>query len=230
MQIGDPIQEKKVLDALMQARDKNLYTAITDCGAGGLSSAVGEMGSNLGARVDLDKVPLKYRGLNYDEIWISESQERMILSVPPRNWKALREIFAGENVEATALGEFGGSKRLELFFKGQQVCDLDMTFLHNGVPKITKKKRIGIRPNLRDHDYPKSVDLNIKLREVLSHYNVCSKESVIRQYDHEVQGASVIKPLVGARCDGPSDASVLAPDWVPTRASRSPMASTSVTG
>lgn len=210
VQIGDPIQEKKVLDALMQARDKNLYTAITDCGAGGLSSAVGEMGSKLGARVDLDKVPLKYRGLNYDEIWISESQERMILSVPPRNWKALREIFAGENVEATALGEFGGSKRLELFFKGRQVCDLDMTFLHNGVPKITKEA-YWHSPKLARPRLPKSVDLNIKLREVLSHYNVCSKESVIRQYDHEVQGASVIKPLVGARCDGPSDASVLAP-------------------
>ncbi|MBI5023925.1 MAG: phosphoribosylformylglycinamidine synthase subunit PurL [Candidatus Omnitrophica bacterium] len=217
VQIGDPIQEKKVLDALMQARDKNLYTAITDCGAGGLSSAVGEMagrpskrGSVLGARVDLDKVPLKYQGLNYDEIWISESQERMVLSVPPRNWKAFQEIFAGENVEATALGEFGGSKRLELFFKGRQVCDLDMTFLHNGVPKITKEA-YWHSPKLARPRLSKSVDLNIKLREVLSHYNVCSKESVIRQYDHEVQGASVIKPLAGARCDGPSDASVLAP-------------------
>lgn len=210
VQIGDPIQEKKVLDALMQARDKNLYTAITDCGAGGLSSAVGEMGSQLGARVDLDKVPLKYQGLNYDEIWISESQERMVLSVPPRNWKALRKIFAGENVEASALGEFGGSKRLKLFFKGRQVCDLDMTFLHNGVPKITKEA-YWHSPKLAQPRLPRSVDLNIKLREVLSHYNVCSKESVIRQYDHEVQGASIIKPLVGARCDGPSDASVLAP-------------------
>ncbi len=210
VQIGDPIQEKKVLDALMQARDRNLYTAITDCGAGGLSSAVGEMGSKLGARVDLDKVPLKYQGLDYDEIWISESQERMVLAVPPRDWKALREIFAGENVEATALGEFNGGKRLELFFKGRQVCDLDMTFLHDGVPKITKEA-YWKSPKLAQPRLPKSVDLNVKLREVLSHYNVCSKESVIRQYDHEVQGASVIKPLVGARCDGPSDASVLAP-------------------
>ena len=210
VQIGDPIQEKKVLDALMQARDKNLYTAITDCGAGGLSSAVGEMGSKLGARVDLDKVPLKYQGLNYDEIWISESQERMVLSVPPCNWKALREIFAGENVEAAALGEFTGRKRLELFFKGQRVCDLDMTFLHDGVPKITKEA-YWRSPKLGQPRLPKTVDLNVKLREVLSHYNVCSKESVIRQYDHEVQGTSVIKPLVGARCDGPSDASVLAP-------------------
>ena len=210
VQIGDPIQEKKVLDALMQARDRNLYTAITDCGAGGLSSAVGEMGSRLGARVNLDKVPLKYLGLNYDEIWISESQERMVLAVPSRNWKIARKIFAGENVEATVIGEFTGRKRLELFFAGQQVCDLDMAFLHDGVPKITKEA-YWRSPKLARPRLPKTVDLNAKLREVLSHYNVCSKESVIRQYDHEVQGASVIKPLVGVRRDGPSDASVLAP-------------------
>lgn len=210
VQIGDPIQEKKVLDALMQARDLNLYTAITDCGAGGLSSAVGEMGRDLGARVDLEKVSLKYQGLNYDEIWISESQERMVLSVPSRNWDSLREVFAGENVEATVIGEFTGNHRLELFFQGCQVCDLSMEFLHEGNPKVTKQAHWA-GPRISNPRLPRQVDLNGKLSEVLSHYNVCSKEWVIRQYDHEVQGAGVIKPLVGIHCDGPSDAGVMAP-------------------
>jgi phosphoribosylformylglycinamidine synthase len=210
VQIGDPIQEKKVLDVLIQARDRGLYTAITDCGAGGLSSAVGEMGQELGARVDLDKVPLKYQGLNYDEIWISESQERMVMSVSPGNVEALLKVFSDENVEATVIGEFTGTKRLELFFRGKQVCDLSMEFLHEGNPKITKKA-YWKQPKLSGPKIPVKKDLTAKLLEVLSHYNVCSKEWVIRQYDHEVQGASVIKPLVGAHCDGPSDASVIAP-------------------
>ena len=210
VQIGDPIQEKKVLDVLMQARDRNLYTAITDCGAGGLSSAVGEMGQALGARVDLEKVPLKYQGLNYEEIWISESQERMVLSVDPKNAKALLGIFADENVEATVIGEFTSNKRLELFYNGCQVCDLSMELLHEGNPKITKKAR-WIPPKSKSPRIPRADNLSGKLSEVLSHYNVCSKEWVIRQYDHEVQGASVIKPLVGVNCDGPSDASVIAP-------------------
>jgi len=210
VQIGDPIQEKKVLDALMQARDRNLYTAITDCGAGGLSSAVGEMGEDLGAYVNLEKVPLKYLGLNYDEIWISESQERMVLSVDPKKVKAILEVFADENVEATAIGNFPGSKRLELFYNGCQVCDLDMEFLYKGNPKITKEAR-WIKPKSTNPKISEKNDLAGKLFEVLSHYNVCSKEWVIRQYDHEVQGSSVIKPLVGINCDGPSDASVISP-------------------
>ena len=100
VQIGNPIEEKKVQDALLKAREANLYSAITDCGAGGFSSAVGEMGEKTGARVDLDRAPLKYQGLKYHEIWISESQERMVMSVPPQNIEALLKIFADENVEA----------------------------------------------------------------------------------------------------------------------------------
>jgi len=210
VQIGDPIQEKKVLDVLMEARDKNLYSALTDCGAGGLSSAVGEMGQELGAKVDLDKVSLKYQGLNYEEIWISESQERMVLSVPPSKREELLRVFLSENVEATVIGEFSGNKRLELFYKGDCVCNLDMEFLHDGNPKITKEAHWV----LKKHRNPKidaQEDLTKKLLEVLSHYNVCSKETVIRQYDHEVQGGSIIKPLCGIHCDGPSDASVIAP-------------------
>ena len=210
VQIGDPIQEKKVLDVLMQARDRDLYTAITDCGAGGLSSAVGEMGEDLGVSVDLEKVPLKYLGLSYEEIWISESQERMVLSVNPKKVEAVLEIFASENVEATVIGTFTGNKRLELFYKSCQVCDLDMEFLYKGNPKVTKEA-IWIKPKATNPRIPQQSDLTGKLFEVFSHYNVCSKEWVIRQYDHEVQGSSVIKPLVGINCDGPSDASVIAP-------------------
>ncbi len=210
VQIGHPIQEKKVLDALLRARDQNLYTAITDCGAGGLSSAVGEMGKELGARVDLEKVPLKYFGLTYTEIWISESQERMVLAVQKDKIEQLLKICADENVEATVIGEFTGNKRLELFYNSCQVCDLDMEFLHGGLPKITKQA-CWSPPKLKNPRFPCPQDLTESLMDVLSHYNVCSKEWVIRQYDHEVQGGSVLKPLVGVHCDGPSDASVVIP-------------------
>jgi len=110
VQIGNPIQEKKMTDCLLQARDKNLYNAITDCGAGGLSSAVGEMGRDLGAKVHLEKVPLKYQGLSYTEIWISESQERMVLSVPSENLDELIDCFNAEDVLGTVIGEFTDTK------------------------------------------------------------------------------------------------------------------------
>ena len=210
VQIGNPIEEKKVLDALMVARDKNLYSAITDCGAGGLSSAVGEMGEKFGCRVDLEKVPLKYEGLSYMEIWISESQERMVLSVPPRSSEKLLRVFRDENVEATVIGEFTGTGRLKLNFHGYQVANLDMKFLHDGLPQITKEA-VWAEPKTTEPNFALPKDLTGKLKEVLSHYNVASKEWVIRQYDHEVQGAGVVKPLVGVAHDGPSDAAVLRP-------------------
>lgn len=210
VQIGDPIQEKKVLDGLLRARDAGLYSMITDCGAGGFSSAVGEMGRKLGARIDLEKAPLKYQGLSYAEIWISESQERMVFAVPPEKADRFVKTFADENVEATVIGEFTGTGRLELFFHGEKVCDLDMEFLHDGTPKITKAA-VWSRPKSREPKLPQRTDIGGKLKDCLGHYNVCSKEWVIRQYDHEVQGGSVIKPLVGPDCDGPSDASVVAP-------------------
>ncbi len=214
VQIGNPIQEKKTMDVLFKARDEHLYTAITDCGAGGLSSAVGEMGETLGCRVDLEKVPLKYQGLKFTEIWISESQERMVLSVPAKNIERLLKVFSDENVEATVIGEFTDTKRLELFFEGSQVADLSMEFLHRGIPKITKEAVFHFpRAKTKNNDlrFPCPKDLTEKLLAVLSHYNVASKEAVIRQYDHEVQGTSVLKPLVGVDGDGPSDAAVLRP-------------------
>jgi phosphoribosylformylglycinamidine synthase II len=212
VQIGNPIEEKKVCDALLQARDQGLYSAITDCGAGGLSSAVGEMGEKLGARVDLEKVPLKYQGLRYTEIWISESQERMVMSVPKKNIEKLLNVFESENVQATVIGEFPGTGRLELFYDGCQVADLDMEFLHNGVPNITKEA-VWKAPKLPAEKFSAPKDLTSSLEKALSHYNVCSKEAIVRRYDHEVQGTSVIKPFMGAAWDGPSDASVLRPRW-----------------
>ncbi len=210
VQIGHPIQEKKVLDALLKARDLDLYSAITDCGAGGLSSAVGEMGKDVGARIELSKVPLKYQGLSYAEIWISEAQERMVLSVPPRKVDQLLKVFADENVEATVIGEFDGGKRLKIFYHECQVCDLDMKFLHEGIPQIIKEA-VWARPRLKSPRFSVSENLNEDLLNVLSHFNVCSKEWVVRQYDHEVQGGSIIKPFVGERGDGPSDAAVILP-------------------
>lgn len=210
VQIGNPIQEKKVLDTLLQARDLNLYTAITDCGAGGLSSAVGEMGAEMGARVDLDKVPLKYTGLSYMEIWISESQERMVLSVSPDKIKELIDCFARENVEATVIGEFTDTKKLELYYKENLVCSLDMEFLHEGHPQITKRAEF-ILPKHKEPKIKSVKDYTKTLVKLLSHYDICSKEWIVRQYDHEVQGGTILKPLVGIVNDGPSDAAVAKP-------------------
>ncbi|NTV28639.1 MAG: phosphoribosylformylglycinamidine synthase, partial [Candidatus Omnitrophica bacterium] len=210
VQIGNPIEEKKVLDVLLQARDEGLYSAVTDCGAGGLSSAVGEMGTELGARVELDKVPLKYQGLNYTEIWISESQERMVLAVPPARLERIKEIFAGENVELAVIGTYPGTGRLELLFNGVQVADLDMQFMHDGVPRIVKEA-VWAQPKHREPDFACPRTFDSAVRKILSDFNVCSKEAVVRRYDHEVQGGSVIKPFSGVACDGPSDASVIRP-------------------
>ena len=210
VQIGNAITEKKTLDTLMQARDEGLYVGITDCGAGGLSSAVGEMGEKLGAVVDLEKVPLKYQGLNYTEIWISEAQERMVISVPPENLDRISEVFASEDVEATVIGRFGNSGELELRYEGQTVGRLDMQFLHNGLPRYTRKASWTPAQLAEPELSPKS-DYTDDLKALLGDYNIASKEWVIRQYDHEVQGGSAVKPLVGFTNDGPGDAAVVRP-------------------
>ena len=210
VQIGDPIMERKVTDALLIALDRGLYNNITDCGAGGLSSAVGEMGEKLGAIVDLEKVPLKYDGLSYSEIWISEAQERMVLSVPLENMEEIRSVFEGENVEATFIGEFTGDKRLHLRYKGETVADIEMAFLHDGVPRTTRKATWHL-PSHKEPDIKEKNDYGEDLKKILSSWNVCSKEWVIRQYDHEVQGGSVLKPLVGVDNDGPGDACIVRP-------------------
>jgi phosphoribosylformylglycinamidine synthase len=218
VQIGNAITEKKMLDVLLQARDQGLYHAITDCGAGGFSSAVGEMGAALGAKVHLDRAPLKYDGLSYTEIWISEAQERMVLAVPPENWQKLNQLCASENVEATVIGEFeggtGGSGpgRLKLFYQDQQVADLSMEFLHDGRPDVVRQATW--KEPAQDHSEPTLIpgeNFSETLLKILGSWNVCSKEWIIRQYDHEVQGGTVIKPLTGVREDGPGDAAVITP-------------------
>ena len=210
VQIGNPITEKKMLDTLLQARDEGLYLAITDCGAGGLSSAVGEMGEELGAEADLEKVPLKYQGLSYTEIWISEAQERMVIAVPPENLARIMQIFAGEDVEATVIGRFRDDKKLLLRYDGRTVGELDMEFLHQGLPKYARQATWR-RPQLAEPEIAQKEDYTWDLKAILSDFNVASKEWVIRQYDHEVQGGSAIKPLVGVENDGPGDAAVIRP-------------------
>ena len=231
VQIGNAITEKKVLDVILMARDQKLYSAITDCGAGGFSSAVGEMGAELGAEVHLDKAPLKYQGLSYTEIWISESQERMVLSVSAEKWPTLEKLCRSEGVEAAILGTFEATGKLKLLYQGNPVGELEMEFLHEGRPpelRIAEFSAIaecGMRnAELKTEEVqssPSSLQSAIRnphsaipqevLLKILSNYSVASKEWIIRQYDHEVQGGSVIKPLVGIKEDGPSDASVVMP-------------------
>ncbi|REJ93442.1 MAG: phosphoribosylformylglycinamidine synthase, partial [Planctomycetota bacterium] len=222
VQIGNAIIEKMLLDVILEARDRGLYHAITDCGAGGFSSAVGEMGEETGAEVWLEKAPLKYAGLTYTEIWISEAQERMILAVPPEHWEEFHELCASEGVEATVIGRFTDSQRLILNFDGQEVGDLGMDFLHGGRPPV-------VREAVWQRDTPANVrfatdqrpvapqDHGETLKRILGSLNVCSKEWIIRQYDHEVQAGSVVKPLVGVHNDGPSDAAVVRPDLKSSR-------------
>ena len=225
VQIGNAVQEKMILDVILEARDRGLYHAITDCGAGGFSSAVGEMGEQTGAEVWLDKCPLKYSGLSYTEIWISEAQERMVLAVPPENWDEFERLCASEGVEAVAFGRFTNDKRLRLFYHGEQVGNVAMEFLHDGRPPVnreavflpkpesTKLTASSVTTKLGGLTPPRSPDdFNGTLKSILGSLNVCSKEWIIRQYDHEVQAGSVVKPLVGVANDGPSDAAVVRPD------------------
>lgn len=205
VQIGNPIEEKKMLDCILKATDEGLIKSITDCGAGGLSSAIGEMGKETGAVVFLEKVPLKYKGLSYTEIWISESQERMVIAVEEKNLNRILKIFDEEDVEANVIGRFTDSKILEIYYDGNKVCSLDMDFLHNGIPyKILNAK---IKEREEYIEIPKTNDYEKIIFDLISSHNIASKEWVIRQYDHEVQGGSVIKPLN----PGPQDGAVVKP-------------------
>ena len=213
VQIGNAITEKMLLDVLLVARDRGLYSAVTDCGAGGFSSAVGEMGEKIGAEVWLDRIPLKYEGLSYTEMWISEAQERMVFSVPPEKWDELSALCASEGVEATVIGRFEPTGRLVLKYGDHQVADLSMQFLHDGRPPVVRDAVVAptepVRPT--NGQFSGQIDYADTLVRILGSLNVCSKEWIIRQYDHEVQGGSVIKPLVGVVNDGPGDAAVLRP-------------------
>lgn len=210
VQIGNAIAEKMVLDVLLAARDRGLYSAVTDCGAGGFSSAVGEMGEKIGAEVWLDRAPLKYEGLSYTEIWISEAQERMVFSVPEAKWDELKALCESEGVEATVIGQFVPTGRLVLKYHDHQVADLDMKFLHDGRPPVVREA-VYTPPAVQSVKLREKDDYTEDVLRILGSLNVASKHWVIRQYDHEVQGGSVIKPLVGVANDGPSDAAVIRP-------------------
>jgi phosphoribosylformylglycinamidine synthase len=210
VQIGDPIVEKDVMEVVCQARDAGLYTAITDCGAGGLSSAVGELGKTLGVDVELADVPLKYPGLQPWEIWLSEAQERMALAVPPANWPALQTLCRNWGVSATAIGRFTGDGRLVVRYDGRPVAEMAMDFLHDGLPRLTLPA-VWPQPPVAASTHDAHLSPRAALLALLAHPTIASKEDVIRRYDHEVGGGTVVKPLTGAHNDGPSDAAVLKP-------------------
>ncbi len=233
VQIGNAIVEKTVLDVMLEARDRGLYDAVTDCGAGGFSSAVGEMGEDIGAEVNLNAALLKYEGLSYSEIWISEAQERMVFAVPKDKWPELKALCDSEDVEAFVLGEFKPTGRLVLKYDGQTVADLEMKFMHKGRPRVVRQAiyeppKVAPVTVANEELWAQTVvsksvssscpcckegktDATLDLEAILSSLNVASKHWIIRQYDHEVQGGSVLKPLVGVANDGPGDAAVLRP-------------------
>jgi phosphoribosylformylglycinamidine synthase len=210
VQIGDPITQKKMTEFLLKARDLELYHSITDNGAGGLSSSVGEMARDIGCRLELEKAPLKYAGLNPWEILLSEAQERMTLAVPPSKIEAFLQLAQKMDVEATVLGKFTNTGTFHVLYGGRTVGYLDMDFLHGGLPKM-RLKAAWKPENFEEPQLTVPEDLTETLHQMLSRFNICSKESIIRQYDHEVQGGSVVKPLVGRENDGPSDAAIIRP-------------------
>ena len=211
VQIGDPITQKKMTDFLLVARDLCVYRSITDNGAGGLSSSVGEMAQDCGGfELQLEKAPLKYAGLNPWEIFLSEAQERMTLAVPPDKKDAFLALAEKMGVEATVLGRFNDNGEFLVTYEGKTVACLNMEFVHNGLPQM-EMVAVWTPPKYPEPDIPEVEDLTSTLETMLGRLNICSKEYVVRQYDHEVQGGGVIKPLSGRNADGPSDAAVIRP-------------------
>ena len=210
VQIGDPITEKGLIELIEAARDESLYTAITDCGAGGLSSAVGEMGELLGVDVELTKVALKYPGLVPWEIWLSEAQERLVLAVPSASLPRLHELAKLWDVEVSVLGTFTGDGDLRVRYEGEIVAELPMEFLHDGLPRryMNALWREPKQSNaaLKINDAP--ADLLLRM---LAHPSIASKEEIVRRYDHEVRGGTLVRPFGGPHMDGPNDAAVLKP-------------------
>ncbi len=222
VQIGDPITQKKMLDFLLEARDQGLYKGITDNGAGGLSSSLGEMAElSGGIRIDLDRCPLKYEGLAPWEILVSESQERMSLAVDPGKIDRFLALSRRMDVEAAVVGEFTSSSAVEVTYHGKTVGYLDLEFLHGGNPKMDLRAE-WTPPGTNPLYFPVPEDAagggeRSKLKRdciaLLSDPNIASKEPLVRRYDHEVQAGSVVKPFVGARSDAPSDGGVLKPRY-----------------
>jgi len=210
VQIANPIEEEKLKRAIIEIRDRKLGSAITDLGGGGLSCATGEMAhrSNCGIQVELEKVPLKHLGMSPWEIYVSESQERMLLSVREGNLQKVLDIFESEDIEATPVGKFAANRKLQAYYRGQAIAELDLHFLFN--PPKARRVAKWKSPSLIEPSFAEPNDLTHDLLKILSSPNVASKEPVIRTYDHEVKGNTVLKPLQG-RYSGPSDAAVIKP-------------------
>ena len=210
VQLGDPITQKKMADFLLEARDLGLYHTLTDNGAGGLSSSIGEMAQiSGGCEIFLERCPLKYEGLDPWEILLSEAQERMTVIVSPQRIDEFLSLARRRDVEATVVGRFTDGGKLHVLYKEKTVAYIDLNFLHN--PPQMKLVARWEPPQHEEPQIKAPRELTDMLKKVLSRLNVCSKEYVVRQYDHEVQGGSVVKPLVGKENDGPSDAAVVRP-------------------
>ncbi|MBU0591379.1 phosphoribosylformylglycinamidine synthase [Candidatus Micrarchaeota archaeon] len=211
VQIGDPITQKKLSDAIIkEARDRGLYNSITDNGAGGISCSVAEMAKECGGcRVKLDTVPLKYPGLSLWETWISESQERMTMAIPKDKWLEFSDLMKRRGVEATVIGEFNDSGKCVVEYNDKKIMDIDMDFLHDGLPPRPMKTTYT-KQKYEEPEIPVPHDLTQSLFLMLARLNIASHEFISKQYDHEVQAGSVIKPLHGkGRVNG--DASVTRP-------------------
>jgi phosphoribosylformylglycinamidine synthase len=199
VQIGDPITQKKLSDVIVkEARDRELYRSITDNGAGGISCSVAEMAKECnGCHVYLDKVPLKYHGMAPWEIWISESQERMTLAVPPEKLDALMCLMQDREVEATVIGTFTDSGKCIVEWHGNVVMDIDLNFLHDGLPE-KQLKTTYTKKNFPEPDSSCPERLDATMLSMLQRKNLCSKEFISIQYDHTVQGGHVLGPVQGA--------------------------------
>lgn len=226
VQIGDPITQKRLGDFLIEARMNNLFTSVTDNGAGGLSSSIGEMAqATNGARVFLEKALVKYPGLSPYELMVSESQERMTFSVSKECERDFLELAKKRGVEATIIGEFTSSGLLEVFYENEQVASLSLNFLHESLApmelnahyslsekeKIQKEKKHWIQKEIKK-DLISNKSFKEILLSLLSSPNIRSQEHLVRRYDHEVKGATLIKPFTGEKeigHMGPSDAGVI---------------------
>lgn len=222
VQIGDPITQKRLGDFLLEARDLGLYSSVTDNGAGGLSSSVGEMAQGTGgARLDVSHVPVKYPGLQPYELVVSESQERMTFSVPQAKLEAFLALAKRRSVEASVVGEFNDSGFFRVDYRGKTVAELELAFLHDGLPPmVLKAKWDGPKeethwskkpalPEVSATDIQSRAFHEKALYNLLARWNIRSKEEWVRRYDHEVQAATLIKPFVGVEAKGPGDAAVV---------------------
>ena len=214
VQLGDPITKEPLIHACLEVNSQGLIDGMKDLGGGGLSCVVGEMAlsGGCGAEVQLDKVPLKEAGLAPWEIWVSESQERMMLAAPKKNVKRILEIFDLWDVNATVIGNVVPGKNVKLIYNGVQVLDMDLEFLTAG-PEYCRPSKVQSPETKRSEVFPKlPMDFDKILLKLLSDPNIASKEWVVKQYDHEVRGSTIIRPLSGKmNLRGPSDATVVKP-------------------